>query len=85
MKMVLVRWIDARFIEGWYERHDIDSARSIKCVTVGILLNENENDIVVSCHRNEDHIAGAMAIPRGCIKSIKQLKVVKALDELGEK
>ena len=75
MKLEMVEWVDARFIEGWYERTGLEHYGTIKCVTVGVLVKETQKEIIVAGHRNEEHISGAMAIPKACISRRRELTV----------
>jgi len=71
----LVEWDDAYSKSGWTNPND-DLTIS-KCITVGLLLSENDDRVVVA--QNASHTSGSigdiLAIPRGCIKRIRELKI----------
>ncbi len=70
MKIVLVEWVDSCSGNGWMGcdvEWDID-----RITSVGVLMNEDEEKIELV-----PNISGLklhqIAIPRGCIKRIRQL------------
>lgn len=76
MKLVLVKWVDSkRLSEGWEYTEDITPS-VVTCLSVGWILKENAECIVIVPHRdeNESQGCGIIAIPRCAIKHIEVLK-----------
>ena len=75
MKLVMVEWDDAYSDGGWlsYEKE----LNVSKCVTVGLLQFDEPNRVVVIQSRSNStgNYSDRLAIPRGCIKRIRYLKV----------
>lgn len=67
MKLLEIIWEDSNACHGWTN----DLARSAIAVTVGYLLNDNENDIVITSTLGMNSVLCPVAIPKTCIKSIK--------------
>ena len=85
MKMVLIQWDDASSASpSWVDRGDFDDLGITNCVSVGIVLGETNKEIFLVLSLNSRNRSQAVAIPKGCIKKIWQVGVVKALDELGK-
>lgn len=72
--IVLVEWTDSCSRDGW---HDVEKSPSTyqtaKCRSVGWLLEKDENRVVLFSDGWGDEIGRIMAIPMGCVKSIKTL------------
>ena len=72
MKIVLVCWVDSTTVGGWADEADLELA---KCRTVGFLAKKNKDRVVVVQSTSDiAHYDNRFAIPRSCIKSIKELK-----------
>lgn len=74
MEIVLVEWVDARFLEGWQCRCSFD-LDIIRCVTTGVLCGETDRSVTVCLHRNEESVSGCMAIPKSAITRMRKLGV----------
>ena len=73
-KMVLVLWQDSNVAHGWMPDAGFGDVAS--CRVVGILKGEDETRVEVALG---DSDCGSkfetITIPKGCIKSIKELRV----------
>lgn len=76
MKLVLVEWDDCSTrMGGWHHLDEMDSV--MECFSMGVICKEDEKQIVIANSRNADgRYMETVAIPRGCIKRIRTLKVV---------
>ena len=72
--LLLVEWDDSSAMGGW---HEIDSrARITKCISVGLLVHEDDKQIVLVSSRSDfGNVADSNAIPKCSIKKIWKLKV----------
>ena len=75
MKKVLIEWVDSNILHGWQMDGEApcDLAR---CESLGYVKGEDDNKIVLSQTKSDygAHM-GVLAIPKGCIKSIKELRL----------
>ncbi len=75
MKIVLVEWDDTFADIRWTS---IDNLHVAPMVSIGCLMRINEKEVVLSSMRGREGIDDSncvQAIPRGCVKRIRQLKV----------
>ncbi len=77
MRLVLIEWKDAFAHSVDWIPHNSVKATPIKCVTCGFLSQETEDAITIHLSHNEHNYSQAITIPKGCVKRIRQLKVVK--------
>jgi len=79
MKIVLVEWEDpcSYAVHGWLPKEGSDTTEMLplKCVTIGVLYQENDERIVVVLNMNADNFCQAQCIPKGSIKRIRQLTI----------
>jgi hypothetical protein len=66
--MVLIEWLDSRQPStGWQFVENMEIPMPCKCLSVGWLLAEGENQTVIAAHRNDmdqdDQVMGVMVIP----------------------
>ena len=80
--LVLVEWIDAasRGIRRWMTVEDVADFEEYRCVSVGWLIAESKDYIVVAPHVSPDEdiarlsdVQGEMKIPKAAIKRRKVL------------
>jgi len=79
-KMVLIEWLDSRQpFSGWQFLKDLEMPKSCKCISVGWLLEEDADQVVVAAHLNDlgkdDQVMGVMAIPSCSILKKTLLKI----------
>ena len=87
-KMVLVVWIDAECMEErWSDldavRDDLD-AELQPCLTVGWLLEINEQRLTVTMTDGESSVGPYTTIPKGCIKSVSYLTATSQSENANE-
>ena len=73
-KVVFVRWSDAHHASGW--TRDTPDNKPTPCVTVGIILAEDEEAVTVCCSISEEddpQHCGQMTIPKVCIVSMIEI------------
>jgi len=73
MKLVLVEWLDSFSCFGW---HQPGHERPSKCITVGILREEDTESVTISQSRSHcGNVCDDIAIPKCSIKRIRYLNV----------
>jgi len=91
MNMQLIKWIDARSVDGWAEPGDVD-ARGASIKTMGWVFDETADVVCIggsiSEHRAEAarQYAGIMLIPKRSIVERSEVTIVPrapGLDEIG--
>lgn len=80
-ELVCVQWTDAsRLNDGWMDLSDIPPPYLHRCVTVGFVIGENKDGIILvptigdTEHIENSHTYGGMMIPRHAILSRKRLR-----------
>ncbi len=74
-KIVLIEWDDTSVIHGWFSPTDI-SGGIAHCQSVGFWVKEDEESITISfAVSDQDLVMEKKTIARGCIKSIKEMRV----------
>ena len=74
MNLVLVEWTDSSAYNGWHKFGAEDCVT--QCVTIGILRHEDKEQIVLTpCISDFGNVSDTHAIPKGCIKRVRKLKV----------
>lgn len=79
-QMVLIEWLDSRQpTQGWQFLEDLEIPKACKCISMGWLLDEDAERVVIAAHRNDqdqnDQVMGIMVIP-SC--SIQKKIILKA-------
>lgn len=73
MKLVMVEWEDSCSGHGWMGR---DVGWYIeRVVSVGILISEDEEKIELIPNISSPNKLHQIAIPKGCIKRIRRIKI----------
>ena len=80
LKIVRVEWVDAFSVDEWTEVKEVTGNDEIEMVTIGILLvSKKEHVIVANTHDAvNEKCAGAITIPRGCIKNYRVIATESA-------
>lgn len=74
MKRVIVGWFDSNVMHGW--QPNSESVNVAVCESIGYLKEDTKEKIVLlQCISNFGFEMGKMAIPKGCIKSIRELRL----------
>jgi hypothetical protein len=74
-QLVDVKWVDSTTIQSWERPGNLTSGVPVTLESKGVLSAWNDDCIVVSAaHNPENHeVCSSIAIPLGCIKSIKEI------------
>ncbi len=77
MRIVMVEWVDSAFAQGWMSREVITHHRVSGIVSVGILVNENKEQITIvqGASMDKDQYGDGITIPKCSIKRVRSLKV----------
>lgn len=77
MKIVLVEWIDSTMLgQRWHCEDEINQLDIGRCVSVGIVRQDDDEKLVITQNQGRYRDgANLIAIPRGCIKRIRLLRV----------
>ena len=74
--MILVGWSDTGVVHGWRCNEDASKDGFANCQSVGILVAETEDKITITLGISDQGLVlDCMTIPKGCIKSIKELRL----------
>lgn len=71
MKIVRVTWHDALAVAMWC-KHSEPMAAQV-CVTVGFLVAEDDQHVMVAATVSDDEFIAAMQIPRGMIRAMDEI------------
>ena len=75
MRKVIVEWVDSNELHGWQMEGEVSCGLAM-CESVGCIKSEdNDKLILIQTTSNYGAHMGVLAIPKGCIKSIKELRV----------
>ena len=80
-KLYLIKWNDSATMRGWFDKRDMPKeATPLECVTVGWVVRENDDEIVLAASRNEDQWGGLWIVPRSCVYLKLELNVAEDED-----
>ena len=66
MEKIYVKWLDSSGYNGWVDKHEFsDDLQEIK--TVGFLVSEHEDRIVVCSHISDHTLGSPIVIPKFAI------------------
>lgn len=77
MKIVEVQWNDScALTEVWVSKRDLEeiTLTTAECVTVGYVVQENEESISLAQSINDNQFGKIFTIPKGCITEILELE-----------
>ena len=73
-KLVLVEWRDSQAsMAVWETCDEMDDLAPLKCVSVGFVLEDTEDRLVLAMTRNDYQVMGRVVIPREAITAVKSL------------
>jgi len=81
MILVLIQWKDPGYVGSHWENREPFIEKSVSCISCGVLLHENEDDIQVILSLNNEFYSQGIAFPKSIIKKMWKLKVNKLLKE----
>jgi hypothetical protein len=71
MKLVLVEWYDTCSGDSWDGRYKEE--HTSKIVSTGIIVREDKEEIEIVPNMGNSHKLHQIAIPKGCIRRMRQL------------
>lgn len=76
MKIVLIEWVDiTKHNTGWIPAEAVvDNMRFMRCKSVGFIVAETEEAVVISQTVTDEQITDPLVIPRRVIKKIRKLR-----------
>lgn len=76
LKVVQVVWEDSNIAHGWASEEEVSNDGVVMCESVGYLYSEDDKRIIIVMGFSEYGLyIERKAIPRGCIKTIKELRI----------
>jgi len=73
-KIVKIEWLDSGGNNLIWEFKEEWQLTSHKITSIGILVADDKDEVIICQSESEDQYGRLFVIPRGCIKSIKELK-----------
>ncbi len=75
MKKVIVKWEDSNVVHGWQMNGETPYELAL-CESIGYVQFEDDIKLaLIQTISNFGAYMGVLSIPKGCIKSIKELRV----------
>lgn len=71
-KLIEVTWDDAQTDDGWGEAPEVLEPALV--TTVGFLVRETKEHLLIASSYDDKHTNGRIQIPKGMIKSRKEIK-----------
>ena len=81
--IIYVEWVDSHVVgvgDTWREVSHIEIEQDIKCYTVGFLIKENKECMIISSnmafvdHDTDFQVAGTIMIPKQAVVELKYIK-----------
>ena len=74
MKIVEVVWLDSQGREGWTDKKEMQTwNEDLLCKSVGYLLREENDRIILVMSESSTSLADGLTIPRACIINLRCL------------
>ena len=75
MKKVIIKWEDSNVVHGWQINGETPYELAL-CESIGYMPVEYDDKLVlIQTISNFGAYMGVLSIPKGCIKSIKELRL----------
>ena len=75
MKLAMVEWVDPCSVAVQWQDIEPFIEKPVDCISCGILLHEDEDNVHLGLNMNSSHYSQGMVIPKCCIKRLRYLKV----------
>ena len=72
--LVEVHWFDSHTIDRWIDPEEYDFTRKCNCRTVGYLLRQTEDHIVIVSTKGDIEVCQTFVIPIVCVTQMTHLK-----------
>lgn len=76
MKIIAVEWVDSSSMSGWVKRNEL-CCDSLIITSVGYLIEENDDNIVITSSYNVDEYISPLTIPKCSIIKRRFIKDTK--------
>ena len=73
MEILYIEWEDSTSGQGWEYKNEITKPKNLKCKSVGFLVKETKNTLMLATSENKYQFGAIWTIPKGCIKERKIL------------
>ncbi len=79
MQVISIKWIDAAYSDGTYDKDELKDFKTLELLTVGWLLEEREDSYLIAAERfgNRDRFKYLHTIPKSGIVEVIKLGEVK--------
>jgi hypothetical protein len=83
MKLIIVEWVDSNGDSRWHNKHDAACSKISHCWSVGALLSQDEEQIVIAPSGDPaiGNVLYELAIPRVAVKRIRELRVREGMSK----
>jgi hypothetical protein len=75
-KMIIVKWVDSLRDSNWNDRASHARHRASECISIGFLLVDNEDDLII--YQSDDFDNGSvgcsLTIPKKAIQEVIELR-----------
>lgn len=77
--LIVVEWVDSCGLKGghWGSTEDAKQLTPSDCRSVGWLINETDDAIVLAAHVTPHHVSGEMCIPKVAVTKRWPIKITK--------
>jgi hypothetical protein len=76
MEAVIIDWDDSCALDGgiWHDKEAVEELKSHKCRSIGWVVKENKDCVVLVSSTSDHQFSGDICIPKSAIKKRKKLK-----------